>query len=492
MSMEMIELGARRTARTMVWLVWMAAAVWLRAQEAGSNDPAAQPARATAPERSLAREIVIASQDFTLEEGEQANQVVVLNGLATIRGTVRETLVVIDGRLKMDGVVKGDVVLIGSRGTVGAAGRVDQNVVLVASDLKVQRGAKIAHKPVDLWPKQGLPTFHRFIEWVTDGLLRLRPLPPRHGWAWKLVLMNLALLVAINGLLPRSVSACQESLRLRPLGSFFGGLLVLTLGSLVLLLLVVSVVGLSIAPFLITAILAGVVFGKAALYRTAGEGIAKWVGWAWLGRPSAALVAGALLCCGAYTVPVVGGVLWLALTPLGIGAALLAASESLRREKVAAVVSQTLAAPVPVAGVVPPPPLPSLSALDLMALPRAGFWRRFLALLLDFILLLFVCGLQKHPSVPVMALVWWGYQVGMCYWRGGTIGGIILNLRLIRVDGRPLTWPVLLVRSVSSVFSGLFLFLGFFWAGWTRERQTWHDQIAGTVFVRLPKNVPLF
>jgi len=34
--------------------------------------------------------------------------------------------------------------------------------------------------------------------------------------------------------------------------------------------------------------------------------------------------------------------------------------------------------------------------------------------------------------------------------------------------------------------------LGFFWAGWSREKQSWHDKIADTIIVKLPKNAPVF
>jgi uncharacterized RDD family membrane protein YckC len=35
------------------------------------------------------------------------------------------------------------------------------------------------------------------------------------------------------------------------------------------------------------------------------------------------------------------------------------------------------------------------------------------------------------------------------------------------------------------------LFLGFFWIIWDAEKQGWHDKIAGTVVVRLPRGMPL-
>jgi uncharacterized RDD family membrane protein YckC len=47
------------------------------------------------------------------------------------------------------------------------------------------------------------------------------------------------------------------------------------------------------------------------------------------------------------------------------------------------------------------------------------------------------------------------------------------------------------VRSLTSLFSLVVAFLGFLWAGWDREKQTWHDKIAGTVVVRMPKGFSL-
>jgi uncharacterized RDD family membrane protein YckC len=40
------------------------------------------------------------------------------------------------------------------------------------------------------------------------------------------------------------------------------------------------------------------------------------------------------------------------------------------------------------------------------------------------------------------------------------------------------------IRSLSSLFSGIPLGLGFLWVGWNAERQSWHDLVAGTVIIR--------
>ncbi len=45
----------------------------------------------------------------------------------------------------------------------------------------------------------------------------------------------------------------------------------------------------------------------------------------------------------------------------------------------------------------------------------------------------------------------------------------------------------LLVPGTIRLSSALAMFLGFFWAGWDPEMQSWHDRIAGTIVVRVPK-----
>lgn len=43
----------------------------------------------------------------------------------------------------------------------------------------------------------------------------------------------------------------------------------------------------------------------------------------------------------------------------------------------------------------------------------------------------------------------------------------------------------MILREVIGKFvSGLVLGIGFFWAIWDKDNQTWHDKIAGTVVVR--------
>jgi len=92
---------------------------------------------------------------------------------------------------------------------------------------------------------------------------------------------------------------------------------------------------------------------------------------------------------------------------------------------------------------------------------------------------------------PLFCLVAIAYFAALWSWKGTTVGGIVLNLQVVRLDGRPLNFLTALVRSLAAVFSIFVLFLGFFWIGWDRDKQGWHDKIAGTVVVRLPRSVSL-
>jgi uncharacterized RDD family membrane protein YckC len=75
--------------------------------------------------------------------------------------------------------------------------------------------------------------------------------------------------------------------------------------------------------------------------------------------------------------------------------------------------------------------------------------------------------------------------------RGSTVGGIIFDLRVVRLDGRIVDWETAIVRALACFLSLAVAGLGFIWIVFDRDNQAWHDKIAGTVVVRVPKGVPL-
>ncbi|HEY5915360.1 MAG TPA: RDD family protein, partial [Verrucomicrobiae bacterium] len=144
--------------------------------------------------------------------------------------------------------------------------------------------------------------------------------------------------------------------------------------------------------------------------------------------------------------------------------------------------SNTPSAAVPVT--IAPPVLP-----DTLAYPKASFWERMAAGFLDVVLLVILGAIVQGP--PLALIVALAYFAGLWAWRGTSIGGIVLGLKVVRAGGEQLSFVAALVRALAAAFSGIVLFLGFFWIAWDPEKQGWHDKIAGTVVLKLPRGTPL-
>lgn len=148
----------------------------------------------------------------------------------------------------------------------------------------------------------------------------------------------------------------------------------------------------------------------------------------------------------------------------------------------------------------PPPAAPAAPVFSAVGLPRASFWIRMGALLIDVVLVGLVAGMLSSwlprglqfdvspPSLfPLLAL----YGAVLWKLRGTTIGGIICGLKTVRTDGRELDWATAIVRALACILSVVCVGLGFIWIAIDSEKQGWHDKIAGTTVVRVPKGIPL-
>ncbi|HVO48464.1 MAG TPA: RDD family protein, partial [Steroidobacteraceae bacterium] len=128
----------------------------------------------------------------------------------------------------------------------------------------------------------------------------------------------------------------------------------------------------------------------------------------------------------------------------------------------------------------------TLSVAERLALPRAGFWIRIGALLLDA-LLIGILVHTGHEGFDVSLLLLAAYGAFMWKFKGTTVGGIICGLQVVRLDGREIDWATAIVRALSCFLSLAVVGLGFIWIAIDDEHQGWHDKIAGTVVVRSPK-----
>ena len=61
----------------------------------------------------------------------------------------------------------------------------------------------------------------------------------------------------------------------------------------------------------------------------------------------------------------------------------------------------------------------------------------------------------------------------------------------MRLDGRAIDWWTAGARALGCFLSLAVAGLGFLWVVFDADRQSWHDKIAGTVVVRVPRGTPL-
>jgi uncharacterized RDD family membrane protein YckC len=84
---------------------------------------------------------------------------------------------------------------------------------------------------------------------------------------------------------------------------------------------------------------------------------------------------------------------------------------------------------------------------------------------------------------PVIAtIVFWHYK-------SATPGKMVISARIVDVKtgDRPSTGQ-LIGRYFAYFLSSLPVGLGFFWIGWDKQKQGWHDKLAGTAVVRRRRN----
>ena len=86
--------------------------------------------------------------------------------------------------------------------------------------------------------------------------------------------------------------------------------------------------------------------------------------------------------------------------------------------------------------------------------------------------------------VLIGGFVGWVYLLG----KGVTPGKAAMGLRVRKTNGDPPgVFGMLLREWIGKYVSGLVFGLGWLWAIFDRDRQAWHDKIAGTLVVRVSR-----
>ena len=120
----------------------------------------------------------------------------------------------------------------------------------------------------------------------------------------------------------------------------------------------------------------------------------------------------------------------------------------------------------------------------------AGFWIRFVAFILDAILLgaigSIVAGGPRNQMAGVVSLaVGWLYYAFMessSY--QATLGKLALSLKVTDLNGKKIGFGKATGRYFAKFLSAVILLIGFIMVAFSEKKQGLHDRIAGTLVVR--------
>jgi len=453
--------------------------------------------------------------DAHLAAGERAESVVAIFGSATSDGDVSDSVFSLLGDTQVNGPVGDSAVAV--LGSTYINARVRDSVVAVLGSVElgpqadvggdvVAIGGLIIRDPAAVVRGEQQNVSLAFdsgrwewlYSWFTHCVRLARPLAiaPHLGWAWLVALSFLTLYIALALLFRDGVERCLHTLESRPGHSVLAALLSVLLAPVVMVLLAVTGVGLFVVPFVLAGLYFAAFFGKAVMLAWLGRRVTHFFGDGPLQHVAVAVLFGGIIVLCLYLVPVLGLVTFKLLGWIGMGVVIYTLALGLRRETPNAMAAGAGASsfagaaggfPEPFAMAAAPVLRPSVSAATL---PRAGFWIRVAALLLDVILISLLAVLTGGGG-PVLLLVLAAYGAVMWRFRGTTIGGIVCGLKVVRVDDREMDWTTAIVRALACFLSLAVVGLGFIWVAFDAEKQSWHDKIAGTTVVRPPKGVSL-
>lgn len=121
---------------------------------------------------------------------------------------------------------------------------------------------------------------------------------------------------------------------------------------------------------------------------------------------------------------------------------------------------------------------------------KAGLGTRFIALIIDGIVLGIIywllAALTGRGELGGIA----SFIVGVIYqWyfltsqNGQTPGKRVMGIRVVKVNGAPLTAADVIIRYIGYYINTAIILLGWIWAIFDANKQGWHDKLAGTYVV---------
>lgn len=125
---------------------------------------------------------------------------------------------------------------------------------------------------------------------------------------------------------------------------------------------------------------------------------------------------------------------------------------------------------------------------------KAGWWTRFLAIVIDLIGVGIVSGIltsilyqgDTTAGSGLQTLLGAAYFVYFwsSYGQGQTPGMRVMKIKVVKTDGSQLDLVGGFIRYIGFVISCIALFIGVIWAAFDANKQGWHDKIASTYVVK--------
>lgn len=427
--------------------------------------------------RGRRHEVVSIGSDAVVSTNESVSVVTVINGNAQVDGEVRNEVVVIGGNLKVTGRIRGSVVVILGSLEASPTAILNRPAVVVGGTIQQETGARLRSDNHIISPGNS-PVLGGLFDWVLQGALWMRPLPPRVLWVWTVPATFFLLYAFMALVLPGPASASVRALSDRPIVSYLLGLVGLVLLLLISpVLLLLGAVGAGL--FLIAALLMALLFGRMVIVQFIGLQVTRQIQIPSLHHPLMGLLVGSLIFCLLYTIPVAGFLVWFGTFPLALGGLIVATGRALRPRRVAPEASLSAKAPDAAATGALPGAVANQDPAPAVRRRPVGFFMRLMATLID-LLLIGLLNHLLHIQGRAWLLVWMGYHIALWTWTGSTLGNRVIGMKLSGPSGGPVDYKVAITRCLAAFLSALPLGLGFLWTAWDSRKQSWHDKLTGT------------
>jgi cytoskeletal protein CcmA (bactofilin family) len=261
-------------------------------------------AAAQAGDDSSSGDRVVITGPVTIDRGETADDVVVIDGPVSVVGRVRGDLVVVSGTVRISGTVEGDAVAVADRATLAPGARVGGDFLYGDEQPLVREGATVEGDVERV-----------NVDEITDpaGFIGAAAL-------WIAVSVStLVLGLLLLWLAPRALEAAFAAAS-TSLGATIGWGLLLFFGLPILAVIaLVTLVGIPLGVALLLALM--------PLYAIGYTTSAWLLGRRLVGPPHGrvlAFLAGLAILRVLAIIPIVGGIVWFAATVVGLGALLVA------------------------------------------------------------------------------------------------------------------------------------------------------------------------